>query len=144
MSQDRVNGNFVFAVDRFEGVGTDYEGLFSGTKITKERLLSTKNTPCDYLLSYAKMFGLYFYYDSTEVADDPEKYPSGVVHIMDRDTFYTDEVVDLSKMIDWDKKIEITPPSLIQSGINSIQSMLRVNWKPVINSNLDRITGHSL
>lgn len=108
-SQDRVNGNFVFAVDRFEGIGTDYEGLFSGTKITKERLLSTKNTPCDYLLSYAKMFGLYFYYDSTEVADDPEKYPSGVVHIMDRDTFYTDEVVDLSKMIDWGKKIEITP-----------------------------------
>lgn len=108
-SQDRVNGNFVFAIDRFEGIGTDYEGLFSGTKITKERLLSTKNTPCDYLLSYAKMFGLYFYYDSTEVADDPEKYPSGVVHIMDRDTFYTDEVVDLSKMIDWGKKIEITP-----------------------------------
>ena len=108
-SQDRVNGNFVFAIDRFEGIGTDYEGLFSGTKITKERLLSTKNTPCDYLLSYAKMFGLYFYYDSAEVADDPEKYPSGVVHIMDRDTFYTDEVVDLSKMIDWGKKIEITP-----------------------------------
>lgn len=109
MSQDRVRGKYVFAVSRFEGVGTDYEGLFSGTKITKERLLTTKNTPCDYLLSYCKMFGLYFYYDSTEEADDPEKYPSGVVHIMDRDTFYTDEVVDLSKMIDWDKKIEITP-----------------------------------
>ena len=109
ISQGRVSGNFVFAIDHFEGIGTDYEGLFSGTKITKDRLLSTKNTPCDYLLSYAKMFGLYFYYDSTEESDDPEKYPSGVVHIMDRDTFYTDEVVDLSKMIDWDKKIEITP-----------------------------------
>lgn len=109
ISQGRVSGNFVFAIDHFEGVGTDYEGLFSGTKITKDRLLSTKNTPCDYLLSYAKIFGLYFYYDSTEESDDPEMYPSGVVHIMDRDTFYTDEVVDLSKMIDWDKKIEITP-----------------------------------
>ena len=109
ISQGRVSGNFVFAISRFEGVGTDYEGLFSGTKITKDRLLSTKNTPCDYLLSYAKMFGLYFYYDSTEESDDPEKYPSGVIHIMDRDTFYTDEVVDLSKMIDWNKKIEITP-----------------------------------
>lgn len=109
MAQDRVYGNFAFVIDKFEGVGTDYEGLFSGTKITKERLLTTKNTPCDYLLSYCKLFGHYFYYDSTEEADDPEMYPAGVVHIMDRDTFYTEEVVDLSKMIDWDKKIEITP-----------------------------------
>lgn len=108
-SQDRVTGKYAFVVDKFEGVGTDYEGLFSGTKITKERLLTTKNTPCDYLLSYCKMFGQYFYYDSTEAADDPEMYPAGVVHIMDRDTFYTDEVVDLSKLIDWDKKLEITP-----------------------------------
>lgn len=107
--QDRVLGSYVFVVDEMEGVGTDYEGLFSGTKITKERLLTTQNTPADYLLSYCKMFGLYFYYDSTEEADDPVKYPSGVVHIMDRDTFYTEEVIDLSKMIDWDKKVDITP-----------------------------------
>ena len=109
MAQDRVRGKFSFSISRFEGVGTDYESLFSGTKITKERLLTTENSPCDYLLSYCKMFGLYFYYDSTEEADNPRMYPSGVVHIMDRDTFYTDEVVDLSKMIDWDKKLEITP-----------------------------------
>lgn len=106
---DRVDGVWSFIVEGLEASVTDYEGLFSGTKITKERLLTTEYTPADYLLSYCKLFGLYFYYDSTEEADDPEKYPSGVVHIMDRDTFYTDEVVDLSEMIDWDKKIEITP-----------------------------------
>lgn len=108
-SLGRVDGSWSFEIEGLEATVTDYEGLFSGTKITKERLLTTEYSPADYLLSYCKLFGLYFYYDSTEEADDPEKYPSGVVHIMDRDTFYTEEVVDLSKMIDWDKKIEITP-----------------------------------
>lgn len=109
ISQDEVTGKYTFTISSMDGIGTDYEGLFSGTKITKERLLSTKNTPADYLLSYCKMFGLYFYCDSAEVSDDPEKYPTGVIHIMDRDTFYTDEVVDLSKMIDWNKNVEIIP-----------------------------------
>lgn len=108
-AEDRVNGVFSFVVTSMDAIGNDYEQLFSGTRITKDRLLSTENSPADYLLSYCKMFGLYFYYDSTEDADDPVKYPSGVVHIMDRDTFYTDEVVDLSKMIDWNKNVEITP-----------------------------------
>ena len=107
--QGEVNGHYGFVVESFEGVATDYEGLFSGTKITKERLLTGSHTPADYLLSYCKLFGLYFYYDSTEEADDPTTCPSGVVHIMDRDTFYTDEVMDLSKMIDWNKKVDITP-----------------------------------
>lgn len=107
--QDEVDGRYGFVVESFEGIATDYEGLFSGTKITKERLLTGSHTPADYLLSYCKMFGLYYYFDSTEVADDPTTCPAGVVHIMDRDTFYTDEVVDLSKMIDWNKKVDITP-----------------------------------
>lgn len=104
-----VIGDYSFVVESFEGIATDYEGLFSGTKITKERLLTGSHTPADYLLSYCKLFGLYFYFDSTEEADDPVTCPSGVVHIMDRDTFYTDEVVDLSKMIDWNKKVDIVP-----------------------------------
>lgn len=108
-NQDRVSGNISFVVSNMEGIATDYEGLFSGTKITKQRLLTTKNTPADYLISYCKLFGLYFYYDPAERSDDPELYPAGVIHIMDRNTFYTDEVVDITKLIDWDKKVEITP-----------------------------------
>lgn len=108
-SQDRVLGHYAFVVEDMEGVANDYEGMFSGTKITKERLLTTEYTPADYLLSYCKMFGLYFYYDSTEESSDTDKFPSGVVHIMDRDSFYTDEVVDLSELVDWNKTIEITP-----------------------------------
>lgn len=109
LQDGRVLGNYGFVIESFDGVATDYEGLFSGTKITKERLLTGSHTPADYLLSYCKLFGLYYYYDSTEEADDPDRYPSGVVHIMDRDTFYTDEVVDLSKLVDWNKKVEIVP-----------------------------------
>lgn len=109
MNQGRVAGQYSYVVTKMSGVATDYEGFFSGTRISKDRLLTTENTPADYLLSYCKMFGLYFYYDSTEEAEDPEKYPSGVIHIMDRNTFYTDEVVDLSKLIDWNKNIEIVP-----------------------------------
>lgn len=107
--QDRVYGAYSFVISSFEGVATDYEGLFSGTKITKDRLLTTENSPADYLLSYCKLFGLYFYYDSTEEADDTYIYPSGVVHIMDRDSFYTDEVIDLHEKIDWSRNMEITP-----------------------------------
>lgn len=106
---DRIKGDISFSVKSMTAIATDYEGLFSGTRITKEKLLTTDKTPADYLLSYCKMFGLYFYYDSTEESEEPDKYPSGVVHIMDRDTFYTDEVVDLEKMIDWNKKVEIIP-----------------------------------
>ena len=106
---DRVDGSYSYVITSFEGVATDYEGLFSGTKITKDRLLTTQNSPADYLLSYCKLFGLYFYYDSTEEADDTNLYPSGVVHIMDRDTFYTDDVIDLHEKIDWSRNMEITP-----------------------------------
>jgi hypothetical protein len=108
------SNSFIFSVKSFEGIANDYSGLFSGTRITKERLLETKNSPADYLISYAKMFGLYFYHDSTEESSDPARYPSGVVYLMDRDTFYTDEIVDLSKYIDWNKKMNITP-TLAQS-----------------------------
>lgn len=104
-----VRGSWNYNIESMEATATDYEGLFSGTRITKQRLLTTEYSPAEYLLAYCKIFGLYFYFDSTEEADDTEKYPSGVVHIMDRDTFYTDEVADLSKMIDWDKKVTITP-----------------------------------
>lgn len=109
ISLGRVRGNYNFVITSMYAIASDYEGLFSGTRITKDRLLSTKNSPADYLLSYAKLFGLYFYYDSTEDADDKEKYPAGVVHLMDRDTFYTDEFVDLSKLIDWNSNLEMVP-----------------------------------
>lgn len=106
---DRVMGKVSFKVTEFYGVATDYEALFSGSYIPKEKLLSTKFSPADFLLSYAKLFGLYFYTDPTEVPSDEEKYPLGVIHIMDRDTFFTDEYEDLQDRIDRSKTLTITP-----------------------------------
>lgn len=81
---------------------SDYSSVISGTYISKDALLSTDKTPCDYLLSYCKMFGLYFY-------KEPD---NKVIHIMDRNTFYdTTDVVDLSKLIDRGKAMKITPQS---------------------------------
>lgn len=104
-----VMGDIGIVVTDFEAIATTYEGMFSGRHITKEQLLATDYSPCDVLLSYAKMFGLYFYYDPSESADDPELCPKGVIHILDRDTFYTDEVVDIDKDIDRSRDMTISP-----------------------------------
>lgn len=107
---DRTMGEVSFAVESFSGAATDYETLFSGTYIPRERLLSTSYSPADFLLSYCKTFGLYIYIDPTETSYDPVRCPNGVVHIMDRDTFYDEtEMVDLEKMIDLSKDVTINP-----------------------------------
>ncbi len=72
----------------------------TGTKVTKQLLLNTESTPCDYLLSYAKMFGLHF------VKRPGEK----VIDVMTRKTFYQrDNVVDLNDYIDHGKDMTTIP-----------------------------------
>jgi len=86
----------------------EWEEFISGTPVPKSVLLKTNFSVADFLLSYSKLFGLYFYYD-------PNEEPSlagadkGVIHIMDRDTFFTDEVVDINELIDRKKTINIVP-----------------------------------
>lgn len=104
-----VAGRFYIDVKNMYESTVGNENFFSGERIRIDKLLSTKYSPADYLLSYCKLFGLYMYYDPSEASSDQERYPSGVVHIMDRDTFYTDEVVNISKEIDWSKNVEIIP-----------------------------------
>ena len=56
------------------------------------------------------MFGLYFWRDPSEISSDPQKYPKGVIHLMDRTTFYDEEnIVDLSNYIDRSEEIKIVP-----------------------------------
>lgn len=107
--QGRASGTLNIVVEDFYAVMTDYEAMFSDTYIPKEKLLNTPFTPGEFLLSYAKMFGLYFYCDPSEESDDPARYPNGVIHIMDRDDFFTDEVIDLEEFIDMSKDMTITP-----------------------------------
>ena len=72
----------------------------SETKVTKDLILNTEASPCDYLLSYCKMFGLYFTKDINE----------NIIRIQTRKTFYDrSEVLDLTDMMDKSKDYQITP-----------------------------------
>lgn len=103
----KVEGDFSFIIDDFEAQVSDIPDLFSNTEITKDKLLTTEYTPCDYLLSYCKLFGLYFYINPDEKSDY-EDCPSGVVHICDRHTFYDrNKVTNLEDLIDTQKTIKI-------------------------------------
>lgn len=102
----------------FQIITKDYEGLFSDTLIRKEALLATESTPADYLLSFAKIFGLHFYRDPNEEATDPIAAPKGRIHIMTRDTFYTGEIEDLNDYIDMNKGIDIKPVTMDSKYIN--------------------------
>lgn len=110
--------NLIIPTDGFQLVAKDYSDLFSNTLIRKDNLLKTDKTPADYLISYAKMFGLYFYSDPAEIANDPESAPNGVIHIMTRDTYYDGEIVDLEEIIDRNKGMKITPSTPNSKWVN--------------------------
>lgn len=61
-------------------------------------VLQSSLTPCEYLLSLAKMFGMVFIYQN-----DTKK-----IIIQDRDSFFKDEKIDLSERVDHDS-ISIVP-----------------------------------
>jgi len=72
----------------------------TGTKITKSLLLNTESSPCDYLLSYCKMFGLHF---TKEIGEK-------TINILTRKTFYDRaNIVDLEDRIDYSKELNVTP-----------------------------------
>ena len=111
------------AIDRtyiqdFQLVSKDYSEFFSDTYVRKEDILVTDNTPADYLVGFAKMFGLYFYSNPSEESSNSDLAPNGVIHIMTRDTYYTGEIVDLEKLINRDKGIKINPTTMDSKYFN--------------------------
>ena len=62
-------------------------------------LLSTSKTPAEYMLSFCKIFGLYFTYDNA----------SKKVTILRRNDLYQDETIDLTRRVDLSKGISIKP-----------------------------------
>lgn len=109
ITYNRVRGAFNYTITNFEVSTESYGEFLSNAKLSKRTLLGGDKTPADILLSFAKLFGLYFYYDPSEEADDPTTCPNGVVHLMDRDTFFTEEVVDIDDRIDYSKTSTIIP-----------------------------------
>lgn len=87
-------------------VSTDFSAVLgeslgrTGTEINKYSLLNTENSPADYLLSYAKMFGLYFWKDPVEKE----------ISILTRNNYYQKEdIIDLTDYIDLNSELKITP-----------------------------------
>ena len=84
------------------GTNIEYKSFInarSGSLVTKKMLFEGGGTPADYLLSYAKLFGLHFIYDKA----------SKEITICTRNTLYTGEVVDLSERIDYAQAVKIKP-----------------------------------
>lgn len=108
-ARNRVMGTLSIKGIELSVKSLDYDGMFSGTEIPKSKLLATPYSPADFLLSYCKIFGLYLYKDPVEESSEPLKYPNGVVHIVDRHTFYNDEFVNLTELIDYSKPVTINP-----------------------------------
>lgn len=72
--------------------------IASGSKVTKRTLLTTDATPADYLLSYAKLFGLRFLRD---------KYDKKIT--ITKDSYFTGRIHDITQRIDRDSDIKVTP-----------------------------------
>lgn len=68
-------------------------------KITKKKLLNSENTPCDYFLSYIKMFNLHIWKDMYEKT----------IYVKKRQNFFTNEIKDLEDFVDRGKATTITP-----------------------------------
>ena len=78
---------------------TSSESLRSGAIITKSMLLSTSESPADYLLSFCKIFGLHILCDKANKE----------ITILDRDDLYQDQIIDITKRVDQSKGIDIVP-----------------------------------
>ena len=73
--------------------------ISSGAKITKKKLLSTDESAADFLLSYSKLFGLYWWKDIY----------SNTIYCRTRNDYFTGEIEDLEDRIDRSKDIVTTP-----------------------------------
>ena len=74
------------------------EAIRSGALIEKRKLLATDYSPADFLLSYTKLFGLYF-------RKDPAR---KTIDILTRGNFYNGGIEDISDKLDRDD-VQITP-----------------------------------
>lgn len=93
-------GSFANRTFILESGGEDL-GVYSNTPVNKQMLLTTENSPADYLLSYTKLFNLYYDTDPFEKK----------VYINTMKNYYTGEKVDIHSKIDRSKEINITPLS---------------------------------
>ena len=87
-----INPNNTFTTKTNYKVGTN-------TLITKKKLLTTEDSAADYLISYAKLFGLYFEIDRV----------NNEINIKSRNSFFKRNIIDITGKIDYSKEVTIEP-----------------------------------
>lgn len=75
------------------------EKVKSGWGITKKTILNTEKTPCDYFLSYVKMFNLHLWKDLYE----------DKIYVKLRKNYFTGEEYDMEDLVDRGSEVEIKP-----------------------------------
>ena len=82
-------------------ITVDSVTLRSGARVTKRMLLSSGNTPAEYLIAFCKMFGFVFVYDNA----------SRKITVMRREDFYNtgEGVIDITGRVDSSGDITIEP-----------------------------------
>ena len=96
--EDSIDTNFGNKVFTIVSGGEDM-GIYSNSRINKRMLLTTDNTPADYLLSFGKLFNLYYEKDLSEKK----------IYVKVMKNYYDGERVDLDNMVDRSREINITP-----------------------------------
>lgn len=71
----------------------------AGYKVNKNMLLNSESTPCDYFLSYLKMFNLHIWSDNIEKK----------IYIKQRKNYFTGEKININGLVDRDSDITIKP-----------------------------------
>ena len=77
-------------------------------KITKKTLLNSEHTPCDYFLSYLKMFNLHIWKDMYEKT----------IYVRLRKNYFTVDKYDLEELIDRGSDMTITPITFENKWLN--------------------------
>lgn len=90
---------FIPGLTALEGISKSNANFLSNTFVPKEKLLTMDCTPADFFISYCKLFGLYIWKEAD----------TKTIHVMDRNTFYNQEIVNLEQYIDRAKTMKITP-----------------------------------
>ena len=77
-------------------------------KISKQLLFNTKYTPCDYFLSYLKMFNLHIWISKTD----------NVVYVRKRKNFFMNEFIDAEELVDRNEGYDINPLAFDTKWLN--------------------------
>lgn len=76
--------------------------------VNKQSLLNSEKTPCDYFLSYIKLFNLHIYKDTFD----------NIIYVRLRKNYFTGEVKDIEDVVDRDKDMNITPITFENKWLN--------------------------